>query len=206
VTPTNTVTPTPTATLVPFSAYIFAEPQDNTDDVTLNSYATTGGAVEWYSWKSAGVPNNGGGNYSNDLNVYAHQPSFVNGGGNFVTPQTFSSPINQISYLFSTIQVSSSVVNPSLQYFYSIWLPLAGLGGTLNNYQIDVGTTPSGSELFNDLPTGGAPTTNAFNVTVTSGAAIPSGVYRVIWLTPDLQIPGTPPLTGSLYFTGAVKT
>ncbi len=160
---------------------------------------------DWYSWFSAGVPNNNNNSYSNDLNVYAHQPSFVSGGGNFVTPVTFSSPINQSTYLFSSIQISSTVVNPSIQYFYTIWLPLDGIGNTLNNYQVDVGTSVNGSEIFNDIPNL-SPTTNQFNVIVTSGAAVPAGTYRVIWISPDFQLPGSPPLTGSIYYTGAAKT
>ena len=205
VTPTATITPTVTPSVEPFFAYIFAEPQDPTDDNTLLTYATNNGAVNWYSWQSAFAPDNNGGTYSNDLDVYAHQPSFVNGGGNFITPTTFSAPISQSTYLFSSIQVSSSVVNPNITYFYSIWLPLSGIGGTLNTYLIDIGTTLNGSEINNDLPAF-TPIQNAFDVVVTSGAAIPAGTYRVLWISPDLQLPGSTPLTGSLYFTGALKT
>jgi hypothetical protein len=185
-------------------AYIFAEPNDPTDDDTLEAYATSGGAAEWYSYFSAGPPNNNGGNYSNDLDVYAHQPSFINGSGNFVTPVTLSSSISQANFLFSTIEVSSEVVNPLLQYFYSIWLPLDGIDGTLNEYKIDLGTTPGGSDLLDNSPSV-APTTNAFDVIVTSGGAIPAGTYRVIWITPELIQPAATPLTGSLYFTGVFK-
>ena len=209
-TPTISVTPTITPTVTPssagFLAYIFAEPINAGDTSTLDTWAGSNGAVEWGSYNGGGgPPNNSGGNYSNDLDVYAHQPSFVGGGGNFVTPVTFSSPINQSTYLFSSIQVSSTVVNSALQYFYSIWLPLNGIGGTLNNYQIDLGTTPSGNEIFDDLPSI-TPTTNAYNVIVTPGAAIPAGTYRVLWITPNLLYPGSLPLTGSIYFTGAAKT
>ena len=209
-TPTISVTPTITPTVTPsspgFLAYIFAEPINAGDTTTLDTWANLNGAVEWGSYNGGGgPPNNSGGNYSNDLDVYAHQPSFISGGGNFVTPVTFSSPINQSTYLFSSIQVSSTVVNSGLQYFYSIWLPLNGIGGTLNNYQIDLGTTPSGNEVFNDLPSV-VPTTNAYNVVVTSGASVPAGTYRVLWITPNLLYPGSLPLTGSIYFTGAAKT
>jgi hypothetical protein len=209
-TPTISVTPTITPTVTPssagFLAYIFAEPINAGDTSTLDTWAGSNGAVEWGSYNGGGgPPNNSGGNYSNDLDVYAHQPSFVGGGGNFVTPVTFSSPINQSTYLFSSIQVSSTVVNSAVQYFYSIWLPLNGIGGTLNNYQIDLGTTPSGNEIFDDLPSI-TPTTNAYNVIVTPGASIPAGTYRVLWITPNLLYPGSLPLTGSIYFTGAAKT
>jgi hypothetical protein len=211
-TPTISLTPTMTPTVTPssaaFFAYIFAEPQtsgDSGDGGTLETFALANGAMEWYSWFANVVPSNGGGNYSNDLNVYAHQPSFVNGGGNFVTPVTFSNSISQINYLFNTIQVSSSVVNSSIQYFYTIWLPLSGIGNSLNNYQVDVGTTLGGSEIYNDIP-GVTPTTNAYDVTVTSGAAIPAGTYRVLWISTNFLLPASTPLTGSIYFTGANKT
>ena len=80
-----------------------------------------------------------------------------------------------------------------------------GIGNTLNNYQIDVGTTSGGSEIYNDIP-GPTPITNAYDVIVTSGAAIPAGTYRVLWISTDFLLPGGTPLTGSLYFTGANKT
>jgi len=96
-------------------------------------------------------------------------------------------------------------VNSSIKYFYSVWLPLNGIGGTLNNYQMDVGTSPGSSDINNDIPAV-TPLQNAYNVVVTSGAAIPAGTYRVLWITPDFLLPGGLPLTGSLYFTGANKT
>jgi hypothetical protein len=96
-------------------------------------------------------------------------------------------------------------VNPSIQYFYSIWLPLSGIGGSLNTYQIDIGTTPGGNEINNDIPSV-PPTTNSVDVVVTSGGAIPAGTYRILWINPNLELPTAPPLTGSLYFTGAVKS
>jgi hypothetical protein len=205
VTPTNTVTPTVTPSGAAYYAYIFAEPQDVTDNTTLQTYAGNNGALEWGSYKESSVPSNGGGNYSNDLNVYAHQPSFVSGGGNFVTPNTLKGSISQLTYLFNSIQVSNLVVNSSIQYFYSIWLPLNGIGGTLNNYQMDVGTTSGGFDIFDNIP-GPTPTTNAYDVVVTTGAAIPAGTYRVLWISPNFQLPATPPLSSSIYFTGAVKT
>jgi hypothetical protein len=205
VTPTSTPTPTPTTPTSSYLAYIFAEPQDPNDDQVLLDYALNNGALEWYSWFAAGPPNNNGGAYSNDMDVYAHQPSFVNGGGNYVTPVTFSAPISQSNYLFSTIQVSSTVVTSSLQYFYTIWLPLDGIGGTLDNYQVDVGTSVGGSEIYNDIPFFN-PLQNQYDVVVTAGGAVPAGTYRVLWITPNFQLPAATPLTGSLYFTGASKT
>jgi hypothetical protein len=205
VTPTNTVTPTVTPSGAAYYAYIFAEPQTSGDASTLLAYATANGAVEFGDYYDNVVPNDGGGNYSNDLNVYAHQPSFINGGGNFVTPNTLKGSISQSTYLFDSIQVSSSVVNSGIQYFYSIWLPLNGIGGTLNNYQMDVGTTLGGTDIYSAIPNI-TPTTNAYNVVVTSGAAIPAGTYRVLWISTNFLLPSSTPLTGSIYFKGASKT
>jgi len=205
VTPTNTVTPTVTPSGAAYYAYIFAEPQTSGDASTLLAYATANGAVEFGDYYDNVVPNDSGGNYSNDLNVYAHQPSFINGGGNFVTPNTLKGSISQSTYLFDSIQVSSSVVNSGIQYFYSIWLPLNGIGGTLNNYQMDVGTTLGGTDIYSAIPNI-TPTTNAYNVVVTSGAAIPAGTYRVLWISTNFLLPSSTPLTGSIYFKGASKT
>ena len=209
VTSTQTSTPTPTASVEPepaYSAYIFAEPQDGTDSATLENYAIANGALEWASYFGGTAPNNNGGNYSNDLNVYAHQPSFINGGGNFVTPVTLSSPINQATYLFSSIEVQASThVNTSLRYFYTIWLPLNGIGNSLNNYQLDVGTVLGGDDIFNNIPAV-TPLQNSLDVVVTSGAAVPAGTYRVIWITPEFRLPGGLPLSSNIYFTGVSKT
>lgn len=214
ITPSITLSPTPT-TSAGFMAYIFAEPQTLSNDNTLNSYAVIGGTAEWYSFYSAGAPNNGGGNYSNDLDVYAHQPSFISGGGNFVSATSLSAPIAQTPgqvingvaqnlHSYGSIQVSSTAVNSAIQYFYSIWVPLAGVGGSLTNMTNDVGTTLGGNDIFNDIGTVVGLT--ALNVSVTSGAAIPAGTYRVLWVTPQFQLPILPPLTGSIYFRGDTKS
>jgi hypothetical protein len=198
-----------------FLAYIFAEPQTSGDDTTLLNYALVNGTAEWYSFYSvSGPPNNGGGNYSNDLNVYAHQTAFVIGGGNFITPITFSAPIAQTAgqiinglpqniYTYGSIQVSSTVVNPSIQYFYSIWVPLAGVGGSISNMFNDVGTSVGGQDIYADIGT--VTPLTALNVTITSGAAIPVGTYRVLWVSPQYTLPSGTPLTGSLYFRGDNK-
>jgi uncharacterized membrane protein YoaK (UPF0700 family) len=197
-------------------AYIFAEPYNASDDTTLLNYATLNGALEWYSWQSVlSPPNNSGGNYSNDLNVYAHQPSFISGGGNFVSAVSLSAAIAQTPgqvingvaqnlYTYGSIQVNSSAINSSLQYFYSIWLPLAGVGGTLTDMTNDIGTTLGGNDVQNDIGTIVGLT--SLNVTVTSGAAIPAGTYRVLWVSPQYLLPILTPLTGSLYFRGDTKS
>jgi hypothetical protein len=196
-------------------AYIFAEPQLQSDSDNLITYAIANGASDWGSYYSAGAPSNGGGNYSNDLDVYAHQPSFVNGGGNFVSATSLSAQIAQTQgqvisgltqnlYTYGSIQISSTVVNPNIRYFYSIWVPLAGVGGSLTNMTNDVGTTLGGNDIFNDIGTVTGLT--SLNVSVTSGAAIPSGTYRVLWVTPQFELPISTPLIGSLYFRGDTKT
>jgi hypothetical protein len=197
-------------------AYIFAEPQTSGDDTTLLTWAGSNGAIDWGDYYSGTVPNNAGGNYDNDLNVYAHQPSFISGGGNFVTPITLSAPILQSAgtysgcslsqYAFGAIPVIPTTnVNPNIEYFYSIWLPLAGIGGSVTNYTIDVGTTLCGQEIENGIPVV-ASTTLSYDVTVTSGAAIPAGTYRVIWVSPNLLLPISTPLTQTYYFMGDTKS
>jgi len=216
-TPTTTETPTqtPTPTMASFYAYIFAEPQTSIDDTDLLDYATTGGAIDWYSYYSATVPNNNSGSYSNDLDVYAHQPSFINGTGNFVKPDDLKAPIAQVNgqiingvsqsiYTFGSIEVNTSIVTASEQYFYSIWVPLNGVNGSLNDMTIDVGTNLGGSEIYSDIGT--ILGTTALNVTVTSGAAIPAGTYRVLWVSPQFILPILTPLSGSLYFRGDTKS
>jgi hypothetical protein len=215
LTPTPTSTPTPTPTMAAFYAYIFAEPQNTTDDTDLLNFATTGGAIDWYSYYSATVPNNNSGSYSNDLDVYAHQPSFINGTGNFVSPNDLKAPIAQVNgqiingvsqsiYTFGSIEVNTSIVTASEQYFYTIWIPLNGVNGSLTNMTIDVGSNLGGSEIYSDIGT--IVGTTALNVTVTSGAAIPAGTYRVLWVSPQFILPILTPLSGSLYFRGDTKS
>ena len=214
-TPTQTPTNTPTPTMAAFYAYIFAEPQDSTDDTDLLNFATTGGAIDWYSYYSATVPNNNSGSYSNDLDVYAHQPSFINGTGNFVKPDDLKAPIAQVNgqminglsqsiYTFGSIEVNSSMVTPSEEYFYTIWIPLNGVNGSLTDMTIDVGTNLGGDEIYSNIGT--VVGTTALNVNVTSGAAIPAGTYRVLWVSPQFILPILTPLSGSLYFRGDTKT
>jgi hypothetical protein len=148
--------------------------------------------------------------------VYAHQPSFISGGGNFVTPTTLSGPILQTAgtysgctlsqYAFGSIPVIPTThVNPGIKYFYSIWLPLNGIGGSVNNYTIDVGTTVCGQDVENGIPAT-ASVTLSYDVNVTSGAAIPAGQYRVVWISPNLLIPAGLPLTQTYYFRGDTKS
>jgi peptidoglycan hydrolase-like protein with peptidoglycan-binding domain len=149
------------------------------------------------------------------LDVYAHQPSFINGTGNFIKPADLSAPIAQSNgqvisgvsqniYTYGSIDVTTSEVNPNIQYFYSVWIPLAGVGGSITDMTNDVGTTLGGQEILADIGT--VTTLTALNVTVTSGAAIPAGTYRVLWVYPQFILPVGTPLTGSLFFRGDTKS
>jgi len=180
----------------------------------LYNYAVANGATNWYSYFVGSQPNNGGGTYSADLDVYAHQPSFINGGGNFVTPATLSAPILQTSttysgcaqnqYTYGTIAILPTThISNTTGYFLSIWIPLAGVGGSLTQMTSDVGTTLCGSEFANDLPADVV--TNALDVTVTSGAAIPAGTYRVLWASPNFNFPAGY-ISVPYYFRGDTKS
>ena len=216
-TQTNTPTPTitPSSTHVPiFMAYIFAEPQVSDLDLELFSYANTQGSDSWYSWFGNGVPNNNSGNYSNDLNIYAHQPNFILGENLYIKPTILSSQIAQYQgqiinglsqniYTFGDISINLSGDQKNTLYFYSIWLPLNGVGGVMSAITIDVGTSFGGSEVYDSLPA--LSQTILYDVSVTTGAAIPEGTYRVIWITPLMQLPATLPLISILHIRGDTK-
>ena len=67
----------------------------------------------------------------------------------------------------------------------------------------DVGTSVGGQDIYADIGT--VTPLTALNVTITSGAAIPVGTYRVLWVSPQYTLPSGTPLTGSLYFRGDNK-
>jgi hypothetical protein len=114
---------------------------------------------------------------------------------------------SQNQYTFGTIPVSTSQVNVDIQYFYSIWVPLAGVGGSMTNMTVDIG---SGAACASNILNDGIPDSIAgTNVTVTSGGAIPAGNYRVLWLGSFALQPSAippPPLSVTLYFKGDTKT
>lgn len=219
--PTRTPTLTPTPTITPSStpvpvyyAYIFAEPQNSELDIELFTFASSQGADSWYSWYGNGVPNNNSGNYSNDLNIYAHQPNFISGETIYIQPTILSSQIAQYQgqiinglsqniHTFGSITINLSGEQQNTLYFYSIWLPLDGVGGSMSGFTIDVGTSLGGSEVYDTLPA--LSQTIGYNVNVTSGAAIPEGTYRVIWISPQMQLPAILPLTSILYVRGDTK-
>lgn len=211
ITPTQTPTPTPTPTPSPtpsiYSAYLFPEPQDYTSRTELGQYMYDGGKT-WFGWGNSGVPGSLG--YSENMDYYAHYSGFTNGSsGNFITQVSLLSsamfqtagndgygcPVNQ--YGFGTININSMLVNPNVKYFYSIWLPLAGMNGTMSDMTVNVGTNPCSFNIGADLIPDSIKQTN---VTITSGGAIPAGTYRVLWIDPNLHIPNTLPLGTGLYF------
>lgn len=214
-TPSNTptLTPTPTSTPASFFAYLFPEPLDSTSQNDLGQYMFDNSAT-WYGFgNSGGVPSLV--NYSNNMDTYVHYSGWTGSSGNFVTPVTsMTSSIRQLSgsgfdsfgcaqnqYTFGTIELTTSMINVNYQYNYTIWIPLAGVGGTMSNITVDIGNGVCGSAIYdNAIPEPGLAGTN---VVVTSGGSIPAGIYRVLW---NFTLPSTPPLTTSLYFKGDTKT
>ena len=223
-TPTPTITPTitPTASAPAFFAYVFAEPKDSTSQIDLGTFMVNNGSILFYGYGNTGVPAIAA-TYSSDLNVYAHYSGFTLGSsGNFITPvSTFKSPIwqgpsnttdsygcNQPLYTFGTIEITTSQVNPNIQYFYSIWIPLNGVGGSMNNMTISasIGAPCVGNIFFGAIPEP-SQAGPLGDVVVTSGAAIPAGTYRVLWVDPNLNQPSLPPpaLNASIYIKGEHK-
>jgi hypothetical protein len=217
-TPTPTLTPSPTPSGSLFSAYLFPEPQNGTDALDLGLYMVDAGASNFYGYFNSGTPD--GPTYSSDMALYVQYSGWTGGVGNFITNvSTLNGPIrqgsgtgtdsfgcNQDQYTFGTIEVTTSDVNPNLKYVYTIWIPLAGVGGSMTNMSIDIGeSVPCSTTIANgDIPD---PLLAGINVTVPLGCAIPSGTYRVLWTTGAALIPptlGTLPLSNSLYFRGDV--
>ena len=174
--------------------------------------AGTWGGYQFYGTPSSTL-------YSNNLDLYAHFSGWTSASGNYISsPQSLSGLIRQASgggtdsygcsqnqYTFGTIEVSTSDVTTSEDYFYSMWIPLAGVGGSMANMTIDIGNGAACSS--NLLPDGiPEPGLAGINVTVTSGAAIPAGTYRVLWLDSFAVQPSSTPLTSSLFFKGDTKT
>jgi hypothetical protein len=205
-------TPTPTPSNLPFYAYVFAEPQLYNDGINLENYMLNNSAT-WGGYQFYGVPNTS--NYSTNLNIYAHYSGWTSNSGNYITnPTSLSAIIKQSSgtgidpfgcpqnqYSFGTIKIAETNVNTNIQYFYSIWIPLGGVGNSLTNMAIDAGSNPCLSDYVNN---GKPDEIITQNVTITSGAAIPAGVYRVLWL-PILYLPITIPLRNSIYIKGEIN-
>jgi hypothetical protein len=195
---------------------LFPEPQDAASGNNLGNYMAEN-LADWYGYFNSLTP--GVSNYSNNLDIYVHFSGWTTPVDEFITPVTsFTGPIRQSigsgtdsfgcsqnQYTFGTIEVSTSDVTVGQQYFYSIWIPLAGVGGSMTNMTVDIG---SGAPCATNLLSDGIPdsTLAGTNVTVTSGAAIPAGTYRVLWLGSFAVQPSSPPLTAALYFKGDTKS
>jgi hypothetical protein len=172
------------------------------------------GSLGYYGFGNSGIPSSV--TYSNDMQVYILYSGWTGSNGNFISNiSNNSSSIRQASgagtdtfgctqnqYTFGTIAITTSDVNPSVQYSYSVWIPLNGVGGTLNNMTVDVGNgTACATNTFNNyLPDSGLA---AINVNVPPGCQIPAGIYRVLW---NFILPATVPLGDTLYFKGDTKT
>jgi hypothetical protein len=218
ITPTHTPTPTYPYVFDPY-VYLVPEPQDTTSLTKLGTYMYNSGSTSFLGWGNGGVPSISG--YSNDLNIYIHYSGFTGGVGNFISNVSFlkgfikqtvgtstdSYGCIQHQYSFNTIELLTTQINPNIQYFYTLWVPLNAVGGTMNNMTVDIGyNIPCSTDIvYNAIPDTILASTN---VVVSSGAAIPSNVYRVLWIDPSCLIPNSipPSLSSSLFFKGNTKT
>jgi hypothetical protein len=215
-TPTNTQTPTvtPSQTTNLFKAYLFPEALDSTSQDSLGQFMFDNGA-DWYGFlNSGGIP--GSTNYESNMLTYIQYPGWTGSSGNFITSvANLTGSIRQVSgsgidtfgcsqnqYTFGTIEVTTSNVNPNVQYDYSIWIPLAGVGNTLTNMTVDVGSSsPCSNNIFSDgIPDVG---NAAIDIDVPIGSILPAGTYRVLW---NFVVPSTLPLGASIYFKGDTKS
>jgi hypothetical protein len=215
-TPTSTSTPTPTPSSGGFMAYLFPEPQDSTSLNNLGQYMFDTGAT-WYGWGNAGTP--AGVDYATNMAIYAQYSGWTGANGNFITNvSALSGSIRQSSgagvdtygcsqnqYTFGSIMIDVSLVNPAIQYTYTVWVPLAGVGGTMNNMTVDVGygSACSTSVINDGVPDAG---NAAVNVVVPSGCAIPAGTYRVLWMNELYSQPASTPLSTTFWVKGDTKS
>jgi hypothetical protein len=175
--------------------------------------------VDWYGYSSGGWADPTNPYYSYMMDKYISYSGFTLGSdGNFMTPvSSFNGLIKQSpgigtdgygcsinQYTFETITISNSNINPNEYYFYSVWIPLSGVGGVMDNMTIGVGYM-SYPCSFDFLLTP-ATTISSTNITVTSGAAIPAGVYRVLYCSSSMLLPPSTPSTNNFYFKGDTKS
>jgi hypothetical protein len=213
------VTPTVTPSNAAYYAYILPEPNDEDSKSNIGQYMADQ-LANWYGyWNSAG-PAGAGATYSSNLDSYIHFSGWTTPVDNFLTPVTnFVGQIRQASgsgtdsygctqpqYTFGSIPVTTSQIDPTIQYFYSIWIPLNGVGGSLTNMTLDIGYGAACSTTVSGDGTTPDETLAGIDVTVTSGAAIPAGTYRVLWAGLSLQQPTTPPSASTLWVKGKLKT
>jgi len=218
-TPTNTPTPTttPTPTNEPFFAYIFPEPQDSTSQANLGQYMFDNGAIQYFGFGNSGVA--GGPTFGSDMELYSQYVGWSGGIGNFITNVgSISGSIRQASglgtdsegcpqnqYTFGSIDITTSIVNPNVQYVYTVWIPLAGVGGTFTNMTLDIG---DGAACSSSIVNGGIPDVGnaSVNVNVLGGFAIPAGTYRVLWINELYNLPVSVPLGSTIWVKGNAKT
>jgi hypothetical protein len=227
--PNPTPTPTPTPTY-PYNnlnyTYIVPEPQDATSLTDLGTYMANSGSTNFLGWGNGGVPSTT--DYSNNLNVYIHYSGFTGGSGNFISnvgnlkspsrqlsneppsPLSFSTYSNVTDMFgcetvpfFNTIEINITNINPNIQYFYTIWVPInKPLSPSITNILVNIGNAPCDSNIL----FGGIPDSVLFSqdVFVTSGAAIPEGYYRILWIDPSCLLPSSvlSSLNSSIYFRG----
>jgi hypothetical protein len=223
VTPTSTTTPTITPTITPspssaaFYGYLFPEPQDSTSLNNLGQFMYDQGASSFFGWGNSGTP--AGASYASDMAIYAQYSGWTGSNGNFITNvSTLAGAIRQSSgagtdsygcaqnqYTFGSIPVTTLQVNTTIQYTYTVWVPLAGVGGVMNNMTVDVGF---GSACSTSVINAGVPDAGnaAVNVVVPSGCAIPAGTYRLLWMNELYSEPSSPPLTTTFWVKGNTKS
>ena len=175
------------------------------------------GATAFFGWGNTGTP--AGPNYAADMAIYAQFSGWTGAVGNFITNvSSLNGPIRQASgsgvdsygcaqnqYTFGSIQTDVSLVNPAIQYTYTVWIPLAGVGGSMNNMTVDIGF---GSACSTSVINDGVPdaTNAAVNVVVPSGCAIPAGTYRILWMNELYSQPSSPPLSTTFWVKGDTKS
>ena len=198
-----------------YLGYILPEPQDAASQNAIGLWTyNAGGLFNGFSSNPGGPFIN---SYANDMAIYAQYPGWFGNSGNFITNvSTFSNSIRQATgsgadsngcligqYKLSSVGITSTNINPSIQYSYTIWIPLAGVGGIFTNMNIDAGT--GGSPCSTNISNGAIPEPGyaAINVTVPSGCAIPAGIYRVLWLPSLYNFPPTTPLQSNIWIKGS---
>lgn len=220
VTPTPTVTPnlsatptiTPSETPSVYYAYVIPEPQDATSLAELGEYMFLNDAMYFFGFGNSGIPNVNG--YEGDLQRYISYSGFTGGGSKFKTDvSTLKSPIRlssgvgydehgcmQQQYTFGSIEIDTTKVDPSIQYFYSIWVPDDAIP-SWNNMAVNIGMgSPCSESVISDaIP---SETLASLRVNVGSYGKIPPGVYRVLWLPLSATIPISLPLNRNIYFKG----
>jgi hypothetical protein len=227
-TATPTPTPTPTPTLIPSTcfAYVVAEPQDSLNSLTnLGSYMyyeadgiTPDVNVDWYGFGNSGSwadPTSI--NYSYTLSKYISYSGFSQSVGNFVSPQLIKGGINQNGYIiddafgcsvnqysFGSIEVPISLVNPNIQYLYTIWIPLDCVNNEMENMILEIGYNSSPCSF--DAVATPDPIISQTNVTVSNSSTIPTGEYRVLYCSNTALLPITIPTNNNIYFKGVNKT